>query len=63
MAWGTAGKDITWAFSYKPAADADNFYTNGKLYAAALYTLSQSAANAYVGFTGCDTACAANIEY
>lgn len=63
-AWNSTGWDMTWTFSYEPAADADNFYVNGKLYSAALYTLSQSAALAFVGFKGCDkSACTTAYEY
>jgi hypothetical protein len=63
-AWNSTGWDMTWTFTYEPAADSDNFYVNGKIYSAALYTLSQSAALAYVGFKGCDkTACTTNYAF
>jgi hypothetical protein len=45
---------MAFTFTLEPAADSDNFYVNGKVYSAALYTLSQSAALAFVGFKGCD---------
>ena len=50
-AWNTNGWTITTTASYKPGADSDNFFTNGKLYSAALLTLSQSSANALIGFS------------
>lgn len=63
-AWGTGGYDLTITWVYKPAADADNFYVNGKLYSAALYTMSQTSGLAYVGYKGCDeTNCTTKYNY
>lgn len=53
-AWGT-GFQWTFVMIYKPKADSDAWYTNGKLFSGALYTFSQSASNAYVGYKACES--------
>ena len=63
--WST-GFQWTFTFIYKPKADADDWYTNGKLFSGALYTFSQSSKNAYVGLKTCESAtgsCAKPIEF